>query len=310
MPKKSNSEQNAQAFIQAARRQIIHSAIFAVAALGVIVFACYAWFAGNHSVSGTIGSIQMLGSLYELAGNGSSEEDSGYGVFYEKAKPAFEFNTLPVGDFSTENWPYLESTDSNQSIRWRLNDNSQVGNFGSSTGISPGSSGTLQFYVIPNATGTLSLCFRLELKPLNDDGSANTDKTLNNLLKGHLLFYILNTKGTKILVSWDGDTSRPLQFNVPAETDVGVPQLVTLYWQWTAELSQLINDTTLKNKVPANGELLFYSESGSIPEADNIKAAIDKNQITELTKLYNRADRYIGSQLTWLEVKLTAQPAS
>ena len=311
MPKKSNSEQNAQTFIQAARRQIIHSAIFAVAALGVIVFACYAWFASNHSVSGTIGSIQMLGSLYELAGNGSDKTDNGYGVFYDKAKTGFGFNVLPAGDFSAgEAWPNLEATGTSQAIRWRLNDNSQIGNFGSSTGIRPGSSGTLQFYVIPNATGTLSLRFRLELKPLNDDGSANTDKTLNNLLKGHLLFYILNTKGTKILVSWDGDTSRPLQFNVPAETDVGVPQPVTLHWQWTAELSELITDTTLNGKIPANRELLFYSESGSIPEADNIKAAIDKNQITELTKLYNRADRYIGSQLTWLEVKLTAQPAS
>lgn len=311
MPKKSNSEQNAQAFIQAARRQIIHSAIFAVAALGVIVFACYAWFASNHSVSGTIGSIQMLGSLYELAGNGSDKTDNGYGVFYDNTKTGFGFNMLPAGDFSAgEAWPNLEATGTSQAIRWRLNDNSQIGNFGSSTGIRPGSSGTLQFYVIPNATGTLSLRFRLELKPLNDDGSANTTETLNKLLKGHLLFYILDATGTKIWVSWDGDTSRPLQFNVPAETDVGVPQPVTLHWQWTAELSELIKDTTLNGKIPANRELLFYSESGSIPEADNIKAAIDKNQITELTKLYNRADRYIGSQLTWLEVKLTAQPAS
>lgn len=311
MPKKTNSEQNAQAFIQAARRQIIHSAIFAVAALGVIVFACYAWFAGNHSVSGTIGSIQMLGSLYELAGNGSDNTDNGYGVFYDKTKTGFGFNVLPAGNFSTdENWANLEATGTSQAIRWRLNENSQVGNFGSSTGIRPGSSGMLQFYVIPNATGTLSLHFRLELKPLNDDGSANTGETLNKLLKGHLLFYIPGDNGTKTWISWDGDTSRPLQFYVPEETDVGVPQLVTLHWQWTAELSHLIADTTLKDKVPANRELLFYSESGSIPEANDIKAAIDKNQITELTKLYNRADRYIGSQLTWLEVKLTAQPAS
>lgn len=314
MPKKSNSEQNAQAFIQAARRQIIHSAIFAVAALGVIVFACYAWFAGNHSVSGTIGSIQMLGSLYELAGNGKDTTDNGYGVFYDKAKTGFGFNMLPAGDFSTdENWANLEATGKNQAIRWRLNENSQVGNFGSSTGIRPGSSGTLEFYVIPNATGTLSLHFRLELKPLNDDGSANTGETLNKLLKGHLLFYILDAEGTKIWVSWNGDTSRPLQFNVPAENNVGVPQLVTLHWQWTAELSQLINDTTLKNKVPANGELLFYSESGRIPTEDEISAAItgsDSGKLDTLTKLYNRADRYIGSQLTWLEVKLTAQPAS
>ena len=311
MPQKSNSDQTPQSFVQSARRQIVRSAILAAAAMGVIVFACYAWFANNQSVSGTIGSIQMLGSLYELAGNGSDKTDNGYGVFYDKAKTGFGFNVLPAGDFSAgEAWPNLEATGTSQAIRWRLNDNSQIGNFGSSTGIRPGSSGTLQFYVIPNATGTLSLRFRLELKPLNDDGSANTTETLNKLLKGHLLFYILDAKGTKIWVSWDSDTSRPLQFNVPAETDVGVPQPVTLHWQWTAELSQLINDATLNGKIPANRELLFYSESGSIPEADNIKAAIDKNQITELTKLYNRADRYIGSQLTWLEVKLTAQPAS
>lgn len=303
MPKKSNSEQNAQAFIQAARRQIIHSAIFAVAALGVIVFACYAWFAGNHSVSGTIGSIQMLGSLYELAGNGSDNTDNGYGVFYDKAKTGFGFNVLPAGDFSTaENWANLEATGTSQAIRWRLNENSQVGNFGSSTGIRPGSSGTLQFYVIPNATGTLSLHFRLELKPLNDDGSANTGETLNKLLKGHLLFYILNDKGTKIWVSWDGDASRPLQFDVPEETNVGVPQLVTLHWIWNANLDGFTAD-----EISSYRNLLFYSESG---KTDEIDKAIDKNQITELTKLYNRADRYIGSQLTWLEVKLTAQPAS
>ena len=267
MPKKSNSEQNAQAFIQAARRQIIHSAIFAVAALGVIMFACYAWFASNHSVSGTIGSIQMLGSLYELAGNGSDKTDNGYGVFYDNTKTGFGFNVLPAGDFSAgEEWPNLEATGTSQAIRWRLNDNSQIGNFGSSTGIRPGSSGTLQFYVIPNATGTLSLRFRLELKPLNDDGSANTTETLNKLLKGHLLFYILDTKGTKIWVSWYGDASRPLQFDVPAENNVGVPQLVILHWQWTAELSQLIDDATLKDEVPANRELLFNSESGTISD--------------------------------------------
>lgn len=302
MPKKSNSEQNAQAFIQAARRQIIHSAIFAVAALGVIVFACYAWFAGNHSVSGTIGSIQMLGSLYELAGNGSDNTDNGYGVFYDKTKTGFGFNVLPAGDFSTdENWANLEATGKNQAIRWRLNENSQVGNFGSSTGIRPGSSGTLKFYVIPNATGTLSLRFRLELKPLNDDGTDNTNETLQRLLKGHLLFYILD-KGTKIWISWDGDTSRPLQFYVPEETDVGVPQLVTLHWIWNANLDGFTAD-----EISSHRYLLFYSESG---KTDEIDKAIDNNQITELTKLYNRADRYIGSQLTWLEVKLTAQPAS
>lgn len=307
MPKKSNTEPNPQAYIQAARRQIVRSAIFAAAALGVIVFACYAWFAGNHSVSGTIGSIQMLGSLYELAGNGSSKEDSGYGVFYDKTKPAFEFNTLPAGDFSTENWPNLESTGSSQSIRWRLNDNSQVGNFGSSTGIRPGSSGILQFYVVPNVTGTLSLSFQLELRPLTDAGALNTENTINNLIKGHLLFYLENEKSEKLWVSWDADTFR-WQFAIDSDADIGKPQLVTLHWMWPENLSNLIPE--FSSKIPGYRELLFYSENGSIPSEEQIKAAVASNQLDELTKLYNRADRYIGSNLNWLEVKLSAQLAS
>lgn len=297
MPKKSNSEQNAQAFIQAARRQIIHSAIFAVAALGMIVFACYAWFASNHSVSGTIGSIQMLGSLYELASEGSSPN-----------KYTLASYNPPEGDIPLGNRPNLKATGTNQSIRWQLSDTSHVQNITGNARLQPDTSGTLQFYVLPYVSGTLSLGFRLELIPLDDSGNAITGRPAE-LLKGHLLFYLEDNSGKKIWTSWDSDNFK-LQFEAAEETQIGQPQLVTLHWQWTAELSELINDTTLNGKIPANRELLFYSESGSIPEADNIKAAIDENQITELTKLYNRADRYIGSQLTWLEVKLTAQPAS
>lgn len=307
MPKKSNSEQNTQSFIQAARRQIIHSAIFAVAALGVIVFACYAWFAGNHSVSGTIGSIQMLGSLYELAGNGKDTDDSGYGTFYNGSDKIFDFNKLPKGEFPLDgDWENLEATGANQAIRWRLDD-SEINNF-NKTGISPGSSGTLSFYVIPKVTGTLSLDFTLELTPLDDNGGKITEATLNNLLKGHLLFSLTTANGNK-WVSWDDDNTFDWQFEATGKNPVGTPQVVTLHWMWKENFSDLTGEFSAE-KIASHRDLLFYTESGSIPTADAIKSAIDKNQITELTKLYNRADRYIGSQLTWLEVKLTAQPAS
>lgn len=305
MPKKTNPDENPQAYIQAARRQIVRSAIFAVAALGVIVFACYAWFASNRSVSGTIGSIQMLGSLYELAGNGKDTDDSGYGVFYDKTKTGFEFNMLPAGDFSAdESWPYLEATGKNQAIRWRLNDNSHVDNFGSS-GIHPGSSGTLDFYVIPNVTGTLSLGFTLDLTLLDDNGNQITDETLNKLIKGHLLFSLTGTDGK--WVSWDGSTFR-WQFGVASEDAVGKPQRVTLNWAWKANFSDLLSEFT--DKIPGYRELLFYTENGTIPTEEEISTAIANNDLAELTTLYNRADRYIGSNLTWLEVKLTAQPSS
>ena len=295
MPKKSNSEQNAQAFIQAARRQIIHSAIFAVAALGVIVFACYAWFAGNHSVSGTIGSIQMLGSLYELASEGSSS-----------SKYTLAGYNPPEGDTPLSNRPTLKATGTNQSIRWQLSDSSHVQNITGNTRLQPDTSGTLQFYVLPYVSGTLSLGFQLELIPLDDSGNAITGRPAE-LLKGHLLFYLENDKKEKIWTSWDSDNFK-LQFEAAEETQIGQPQLVTLHWMWASDLSKLRD---LDSKIRSNGKLLFYSEDSSrIPSEAEIKKRLDANDLTDLNKLYNLADRYIGANLSWLEVKLTAQPAS
>lgn len=295
MPKKSNSEQNTQSFIQAARRQIIHSAIFAVAALGVIVFACYAWFASNHSVSGTIGSIQMLGSLYELASEGSSPN-----------KYTLASYNPPEGDTPLSNRPTLKATGTNQSIRWQLSDTSHVQNITGNTRLQPDTSGTLQFYVLPYVSGTLSLNFQLELIPLDDSGNAITGTPLN-LLKGHLLFYLVDNSGKKIWTSWDSDNFK-LQFEAAEETQIGQPQLVTLHWMWASDLSKLRD---LDSKIRSNGKLLFYSEDSSrIPSEAEIKKRLDANDLTDLNKLYNLADRYIGANLSWLEVKLTAQPAS
>lgn len=295
MPKKSNSEQNAQAFIQAARRQIIHSAIFAVAALGVIVFACYAWFASNHSVSGTIGSIQMLGSLYELASEGSSS-----------SKYTLAGYNPPEGDTPLSNRPTLKATGTNQSIRWQLSDTSHVQNITGNTRLQPDTSGTLQFYVLPYVSGTLSLNFRLELIPLDDSGNAITGTPLD-LLKGHLLFYLENAKQEKIWTSWDSDNFK-LQFEAAEETQIGQPQLVTLHWMWASDLSKLRD---LDSEIPRNGQLLFYSENASrIPTEEAITALLKANDLDGLNKLYNLADRHIGANLSWLEVKLTAQPVS
>ena len=295
MPKKSNSEQNTQSFIQAARRQIIHSAIFAVAALGVIVFACYAWFASNHSVSGTIGSIQMLGSLYELASEGSSPN-----------KYTLASYNPPEGDTPLSNRPTLKATGTNQSIRWQLSGTSHVQNITGNTRLQPDTSGTLQFYVLPYVSGTLSLNFQLELIPLDDSGNAITGTPLN-LLKGHLLFYLVDNSGKKIWTSWDSDNFK-LQFEAAEETQIGQPQLVTLHWMWASDLSKLRD---LDSKIRSNGKLLFYSEDSSrIPSEAEIKKRLDANDLTDLNKLYNLADRYIGANLSWLEVKLTAQPAS
>ena len=40
--------------LQNARKQITRSLLLATAALGVIAFACYAWFVNNTSVTGSL----------------------------------------------------------------------------------------------------------------------------------------------------------------------------------------------------------------------------------------------------------------
>ena len=304
-------EKAPQEVVKDARKQITRSAVFAIAALVVIVFACYAWFVSTNNVSANIGGIQMLGGLYELAGKGTNEEAEGYGNFYSSSDTSFEFNKLRAGDiFKSSDSSFFEATGSQQSIRWRLVD-SEIENF-NKTGIRPGSSGTLSFYVIPKVTGTLSLDFTLDLTLLDDNGNQITDataETLNNLIKGHLLFSLEGTGNSK-WVSWDGNTfSR--QFGVDGEDDVGKPQLVTLHWMWARKFKILVDDTSLSVKIPDKGDNLFYSEDPSaIPGKETIQAAIANNQLDTLSELYDRADRYIGSNLTWLEVKLSAQLAT
>ena len=294
MPQKSNSDQTPQSFVQSARRQIVRSAILAAAAMGVIVFACYAWFASNQSVSGTIGSIQMLRSLYELASEGSSPN-----------KYTLASYNPPEGDIPLSNRPSLKATGTNQSIRWQLSDTSHVRNISGNARLQPDTSGTLQFYVLPYVSGTLNLGFRLELIPLDDSGNAITGTPLD-LLKGHLLFY-LEDNGKKIWTSWDSDNFK-LQFEAAEETQIGQPQLVTLHWMWASDLSKLRD---LDSEIPDKRQLLFYSENASrIPTKEAITALLNANELTSLNKLYNLADRYIGANLSWLEVKLTAQPAS
>lgn len=310
MPKKQNSNPDSQAFIRAARRQIVRSAIFAAAAMGVIVFACYAWFAGNSSVTGTIGSIQMLGSLYELAGEGKDTTNSGYGAFYNTtATKGFSFSNLPAGNFSKNtNENDLEATGGQQAIRWRLNENSKIGNYGTTgSGIHPGSEGTLQFYVIPKVTGTLKLKFQLDLNPLKDDGTANTEQLLNNLLKGHLVFSLAaNGSNNTSWLSWDGNTFE-WQFDVSDDSSVGVPQLVTLNWKWPVDAASIRDDSTLGSKVAQNASLLFLKDDNQTVLAP---ADYGSSQLETLTRYYNNADDYIGEHLTWLEVKLSADLVS
>ena len=63
MSEQPNSDNSRQDALRTARKQITRSLFLSLAALGVIVIACYAWFVRNTTVSGALGSISAESSI-------------------------------------------------------------------------------------------------------------------------------------------------------------------------------------------------------------------------------------------------------
>lgn len=292
-----------------ARKQIVRSAFLALAALGVIVFACYAWFVSSGTVTGTVGSVRIDGSSFELAsvgGDGNwNEKLDGY------AKPGEE---QTIDDLS------LVTTGKENDIIWKISPKSNLENSEGKTGISPGSEGQMQFYIIPKRNGALKLKINVILAPLDKDGKQITmdnDETLNWLLRGHFLFSYeckeaqgYSNDNTPTLIEYDTG-----EFNL---TFTGVeedkPILVALDWKWPEFLRDVINN---KKDGPAikgwmyqyPNRFFFNGKDGngdditiSKPDFDNFS-----QQFRQYNNYYNDADEYIGTHVQSLVLRLTAE---
>lgn len=287
-----------------ARKQIVRSAFLALAALGVIVFACYAWFVSSGTVTGTVGSVRIDGSSFELASMG------GKGIWDEKldgyAKPGKE---QTIGGLD------LVVTGEENDILWQISDDSHLENGAAKTGISPGSSGKLEFYVIPKRDGELQLKVNVTLAPLTEEGIQITmedDETLNWLLRGHFLFSYeckeaagYDSKNTPTLIPYENGSFK-LTFQ-KAVTNQPIP--VTLYWKWPEFLRDIIynekDGSTVKGWMHSNPSHFFYNENKPIS-----KPNFDENftsQFREYNNYYNNADEYIGSNVYSLVLRLTAE---
>lgn len=295
--------------LQNARKQITRSLLLATAALGVIAFACYAWFVSNTSVTGSLGSVSAKGSIFELASKGSN------GGQYTASTPP-EYVVEKGEDWKKDNSTIGTSTAGKSAIVWQLDkdNNSHLNNIEGITGqgIRPGSFGTLQFYVIPKIDGSLNLQFDLELIPvLNSDSNltVNTD-TLNQLMHGHMLFSYQCDKSTN-----SNNTLIPLEnpsFTLNFD-DVKVDQeiQVTLKWIWPNLLAD-VNDNKLQGVCDGANivglmetipSYFFYNEGNAVT-APNLE---DDFQV--YNNYFNAADQYLGERINWLIVRMTAQTA-
>lgn len=283
-----------QETLREARRQIFHSGMLALAALVVIAVACYAWFASNKSVTGNVGTVSAGVYGFELASIG------GNGAFDAETPTDY---TVPEG----QPWSGHEKgihTAGMQEIHWKMSNASNLGNGTGDSGIRPGSSGKLEFYVIPKQEGEINLTFRLSMIPMDSEKNALTGGTAQKLLHGHLLFAYAYTIE-------DGETKSDLISLASSEFKMKIPNAqlnqeikVTLNWFWPYELSDAkghaqYGDTLAKWLQESDRtEWFYYNDDATVSVGDTSER--------QLSEYYDKADQYIGDHVDWVILRMTA----
>ncbi|MCI7727356.1 MAG: hypothetical protein MSH58_09535 [Clostridiales bacterium] len=304
--KKENqfSSMTREQIILEAKKQILHSAVLALAALIVIGVACYAWFANNRVVTANLSSVSLNADCFELASEG------GAGVFDGKL-PA-EYN-VPGETWLNSSNTKGTYTAGKQAVTWcmnsgsNLNNQAAVGDLPAGNGIAPGSSGKLTFYVIPKINGELTLTFSIDVIPLKQVGNTmqelgeTADETAaRQLLQGHLLFSeTYNDKTQSVLFN-----NRSFTLNFGTVTKDGAPIPVTLDWRWPYLLADAKADETVAQWI-GNAEYaqyFYYNPADTGENTVNISGATDKN----LNDWFNDADQKIGDKIDAIILQLTA----
>lgn len=288
-----NPESPRQDALRNAQKQITRSLFLALAALGVIVFACYAWFANNTSVTGQVGAARLNGSRFELASVGSEgTQDKNLPQEYQVAGNEWKIDNKDG-----------TITDSTNTILWRVSENSHLGNYSGGSGIEPGSSGTLQFYVVPQGVDSLNLTCTLEIIPLiiQEEKFVPIDNDVaDNFLKGHLLvrYRIENDKASTLVDPVSGS------FKLTVGAD---PVLVSLDWSWPYLLEDALEIDGvggILNKSPQ----YFLCDDNSTPVKAPFRLPEQSNpEFRKYSNFYNNADQYIGNKVSAILFRLTAE---
>lgn len=286
--------------IQESRKQIMHSAMLALVALIVIGVAAYAWFANNKSVTANLSAISLNADCFELASTGGAAD-----IHDNLLSTLPEGKTIPSQVVWTEQ-KTMTWTKSNQTIRWRVDEDSNFGNAESSKSIRPGSSGTLSFYVIPDATGELTIQCSLSLQPKMK--SEDLKNIAANLLRGHILFVYkyeyLDGEQTETKSGIAEVTDGSFKVHLP-NAQANVPQKVTLNWFWPYLLRDAVNRTDFGSTIKEWTEdqnlcdYFYYNGGERLTEV----AAKNRN------RYYNNADQFIGDNVYAIVLELTADLA-
>lgn len=293
--------------------ELFRSLILVCTAVFTIVVACLAWFASNTSVQSGGASISAKHDKVILATKGEREE---------KEQSLFRLpdgSELPEGTQITYNDETYYCTDNNE-IALRLESKSEA--------VSPGATGEITFYVIPEKDGIQSVNLHLVLAGFEEtkDEHGNTvgnkiqDIVLNSLISGHILLFQNNANGVLnnwVSISEEKVSSNGINYSITAtnnDAKKDEPWPIKIYWVWPlryenmahdyhdGQLDSFINSQLESNSFKKINEVNPYQYNQIF-----LSKSTDLRTLERKSDAYNQADEYIGKKADCLYVSIQTE---
>lgn len=284
--------------VQRLWKEILKTGIFLLATVIVLVFGSIAWFVSNDRTQATTASVSAKHDPLRLATKGVRQKA-------EKDYLRITEETLPDG----ETYPHKEETyyyTEDGTIALRLSEDNIV--------VSPGASGTVTFYIIPNQDGAMSLTLYVGLAGYtatqnNTSAERIVDPTLDALLSGHILLF-RNKDENGHYSDWLGENNT-VTVSLPVTAKKDIPEAVTVHWIWPLRYENMVNDLYEKGSEEYQDSFApFVEKQSKIANMNPLTGRYRYSRIfltnetgetvQDCSKYYNLADEYIGTNAQYL----------
>lgn len=311
---------------------VLKNNILLAGAVFAFILLTAAWFVNNSRVQAGGATVSATADRkFELAAVGTTGK-------YDNILKSILGDIVQDGD----DWSSTDSTidgkvtsNGKGDIVWVMSSDQNLKNNTENGTIEPGSSGKLEFYVLPKDTSAKhDFTFTLTVKGYKEsDGKyiqmSNSDK-FYKLLSGHIQFFSSCDENGKYdgrltaTASAEGITITGLK----RSTDVGKTK-VTIYWVWPYYVGDMIlpdgngklsndkkktlfidklRETTAKEMADNYGKYFENPIDDALKgeTAEMVKGNIDEKAYNVIYTAYNNADKYIGENGEYILVQLSA----
>lgn len=312
--------------------------ILLAGAVFAFILLTAAWFVNNSRVQAGGATVSAAADRkFELAAVGTTGK-------YDNILKSILGDIVQDGD----DWSSTDSTidgkvtsNGKGDIVWVMSSDQNLKNNTENGTIEPGSSGKLEFYILPKDTSAHDFTFTLTVKgyykdngkylPMSSKGNGFNAEKFYKLLSGHIQFFSsYDAKGKydgrlDATATAEGITITGLKRSTENETQ----DKVTIYWVWPYYVGDMIlpdgngklsnddkktlftdklRETTAKEMADNYGKYfenpIDNTSKGKI--AEMVNGNIDEAAYNVIYTAYNNADKYIGENGEYILVQLSA----